>query len=62
MKVDDSLILALEILLRVLNFEIIVEGGVVCVVGVSEIRGNFFEFLSPFTNIGNVFTVCKAFR
>ena len=61
MKGDDPLILALKILLQSLNFEIIVKDGVVCFVGVSEIRGGFFEFLSPFANISNVFTVCKAF-
>jgi len=57
LKVDDPLILALKILLRVLNFEIVVEDGMVCVVSVSEICGDFFEFLSSFTNIGNVFMV-----
>lgn len=50
MKGDDPLILALKILLQSLNFEIIVKDGVVCFVGVSEFRGDFFEFLSPFAN------------
>ena len=47
LKVEDPLILALKILLQVLNLENIVEGGMICVVGVSETRGDFFEFLSP---------------
>ena len=62
MKVDDPLILAFEILLRVLNFEIVFEGGVISVVDVSEICDGFFEFLCLFPNFNDVFAVCKAFR
>ena len=71
MKVDDPLILTLEILPS-LECEIIVEGvggggGVVCIVGVSEICGDFFKFDATFSwlvkrSISSlIFLVIRAF-